>query len=66
MIGYLYDAPDMSDGIGHVVIRDLDDTLVVSDQGGLGIVRFEDNLVDIITGGGELYVDYIPHGWCYV
>ena len=54
MIGYLYDAPDMSDGIGHVVIRELDDTLVVSDQGGLGIVRFEDNLVDIITGGGGL------------
>ena len=62
MIGYLYNAPDMSDGIGHVVIWDLDDTLVVSDQGGLGIVRFEDNLVDIIIGGDALYIDYIPHG----
>ena len=37
----------------------------VSDQVRLRIVRFEDDLINIVTGKGEMYIDCTPHGWCY-
>ena len=44
------------------IIRHSDSVPDVSDHDRLEIVRFESDLVDIVTGRGEMYVDYMPHG----
>ena len=68
MIGYLYDTPDVSDLIGHemVMIGYLDDTSGVSDHVGLGIVRYQNDPIDVMIDRVELYFDFVLRGWyCY-
>jgi len=50
------DTPDVSDLTGPEmvdIIGALDDTLDVSDRAILQMVRFEDDLVDVVIDGGE-------------